>query len=463
MGRVCAATASPARVLAVRALVRAESEGLFVREVLRELASRTMLDHRDEGLALRLALGATATRGCLDELIDRHLDKPSKVKPAVRALLRIGSFEAVYGGVAPRVAVSQAVEVAHVVAPYAASLANAVLRKVCADAPSWLEAHDFPVDQRDIVSRSRHAGLPVWLVRRMGKGVSPEQLDDILRAALEQAPSAVQLHPRVVDDGIGSPLCVPGSRSAASISDMAASGMFACGDAVASDLAAQVVASVATREGSCLELGSGRGTKTYMMCSQAFRRNLSRRHVSVELSAGKCRANLDRLAAAGFTDVQVRAGDACHLDGVLGGDALEGELFDTVFIDAPCSGVGTMRRHPEIPWRLDTRQVDRDLPELQLAMLREGARRVRVGGELLYATCSLLAKENGGVVDAFLVQAGNAFELRPLDGIDSLDDPLNADVRSFVREHLDGRGCMQTLPLSHEPDGHFCARFVRIA
>lgn len=463
MGKGSAAMASPARVLAVRALVRAESEGLFVREVLRELASRATLDRRDEGLALRLALGVTATRGCLDELIDRHLDKPSKVKPVVRALLRIGSFEAVYGGVDPRIAVSQAVEVAHVVAPYAASLANAVLRKVCADASPWLEARDAQAGQKDIVSRSRRAGLPVWLVRRMGEGLSAEQLDGILCATLEQAPSTVQLHPRVVDGGLGSPLCVPGSYSAASIADMAASGMFACGDAVASDLAAQVVAAIATREGSCLELGSGRGTKTYMMCCQAFRRNLKRRHVSVELSAGKCRANLERLAAAGFTDVQVHAGDACHLDGVLAGSLLEGELFDTVFIDAPCSGVGTMRRHPEIPWRLDTRQVDRDLPELQLAMLCEGARRVRVGGELLYATCSLLAKENLGVVDAFLAQADGAFELRPLDGIDSLEDPVNAGVRLFVREHLDERGCMQALPLSCEPDGHFCARLVRIA
>ncbi len=61
-----------------------------------------------------------------------------------------------------------------------------------------------------------------------------------------------------------------------------------------------------------------------------------------------------------------------------------------------------MRRHPEIPWRLLPEDIDRDMPGLQLALLTEAARRVRPGGQLIYATCSVLQQENAAVVDAFL-------------------------------------------------------------
>ena len=85
-------------------------------------------------------------------------------------------------------------------------------------------------------------------------------------------------------------------------------------------------------------------------------------------------------------------------------DAMLGEpvKFDTVFIDAPCSGTGTMRRHPEIPWRLTEKDVAIELPKLQLTMLKEAAARVAAGGELIYATCSVFDEENTQVVDAFL-------------------------------------------------------------
>ena len=76
--------------------------------------------------------------------------------------------------------------------------------------------------------------------------------------------------------------------------------------------------------------------------------------------------------------------------------------FDTVFIDAPCSGTGTMRRHPEIPWRLTEKDVTVELPKLQLTMLKEAAARVAAGGELIYATCSVFDEENTQVVEAFL-------------------------------------------------------------
>ena len=127
-----------------------------------------------------------------------------------------------------------------------------------------------------------------------------------------------------------------------------------------------------------------------MMC-QAKRAGYERQHTALDLHDRKCDQNLARLHKAGIQGVRTVSGDACELDEVLTSfDAMLGEpvKFDTVFIDAPCSGTGTMRRHPEIPWRLTEKDVTVDLPKLQLTMLKEAAARVAAGGELIYATCS---------------------------------------------------------------------------
>ena len=141
------------------------------------------------------------------------------------------------------------------------------------------------------------------------------------------------------------------------------------------------------------------------MC-QAKRTGYERQHTALDLHDRKCDLNLARLHKAGIQGVRTVSGDACELDEVLTSfDAMLGEpvMFDTVFIDAPCSGTGTMRRHPEIPWRLAESDVTCELPKLQLTMLKEASARVAVGGELIYATCSVFDEENAQVVDAFLV------------------------------------------------------------
>ena len=137
---------------------------------------------------------------------------------------------------------------------------------------------------------------------------------------------------------------------------------------------------------------------------------------------------------------------------------------DRVLVDAPCSGTGTMRRHPEIPWRLDKEDVERALPALQLAMLEEAARQVKPAGQLLYATCSVLRSENHDVVDAFLSsEAGREFTCVPVSSAPVFDHEGYRAAAAYLREHEDAQGCFQTVPTLGTFDGHFCARFVRRA
>jgi 16S rRNA (cytosine967-C5)-methyltransferase len=104
-----------------------------------------------------------------------------------------------------------------------------------------------------------------------------------------------------------------------------------------------------------------------------------------------------------MADIPPRAARAGVRIDVLAPGALGGRLFDAVLVDAPCSGSGAWRRQPEAKWRLDPERLDA-LGALQASVLRSAARHVRPGGRLVYATCSLLACENAGIVDRFLAE-----------------------------------------------------------
>ena len=153
------------------------------------------------------------------------------------------------------------------------------------------------------------------------------------------------------------------------------------------------------------------------------------------------------------------------LDAVLAplGDAA-GMLFDTVLVDAPCSGTGTMRRHPEIPWRLAEADIQPggSLPALQLSLLTAAAARVRPGGALLYATCSVLDAENRDVIAAFLAsEQGRAFRLAPVFESPIFSLEAFTGAAKLVRAHEEGDGTFRTAPAPGAYDGHFCARMVR--
>lgn len=466
---------SCARRAALTVLAEAAQRDAYVRELLSSHPAVQRLDRRDAAFATRLALGATATSGCLDDALNAHLDRPKKVALRVRLALRIAAFELLYLGTSPEVAVSQGVELVRSVARGAAGLANAVLRRVAEGRDAFFSADDVGPMYRAIVSLARKAGLPAWLMRDIESSQSARVFEDLSSLAIDPAPIALHLNAYATSDvGVASASerfpeaeqLFPGCLAGVSGPQLMASGALDRAEAVVSDVCAQLIATAAARPGTCLEIGAGRGTKTYMMMCQAKRLGFEHRHVALDLFEGKCALNLERLGRAGITGVQTIAGDACHLDGVLAelDEAGERTLFGTVFVDAPCSGTGTMRRHPEIPWRLEPREARTELPALQLRMLTEAASRVASGGELYYATCSILRSENRAVVESFLQsEIGSRFELAPVYASDSLRCPGFSSASELVRACEPRSGLFQSLPAPDGYDGHFCARFKRLS
>ena len=405
-----AAKLAPARRAALRLFSECRRREARARDLLRESPAMAELDPRDRALATRLVLGTIAARGEVDRVITSHLRARSALEPLVRDALRIAAFEILYLDTPTQVAVSQGVELVRCVSRRASGLGNAVLRRVADEDVAALEAARARVESGDFtaVDLQLIGGLPEWLAERAMADLGPEAAAVYAAGALEPACASVAANAAKhgVDECCAllaaagcepEPGPVAGSFVLGRPSALAPSGLVEAGDVLPCDLAAQdVVASLGIRAGErALEVGQGRGTKSVLMAAAGARLT------SVEVDAKKCALAAARMETAGVAgQVECVCDDGRELARVDG-------TFDLVFVDAPCSGAGTLSRHPEIAWSLKEDALA-DLAGLQLQILRCAATRVAAGGRLAYSTCSDFRQEDEDVVDAFLASPEGA-------------------------------------------------------
>lgn len=412
---------APARRVALGVASERRRRDARSRELLRAYAAMGALDERDRALASRLVLGSVAAEGELDRVIDSHLRRGAKLEPRVRDALRLAAFEVLYLDTPDSVAASQGVELVRVVAPRAAGLANAVLRRVASDDASRLAAsrEALACGRFSVYDMAHVGGLPIWLCEAALGGLGREGAAAYAAGALEPAlptvaanrcrhkePEAEALLAKAgCEPEAGS---LPGSFLLGRMARLAPSGLVEAVDVLPCDYAAQEVALLAgPRPGSSvLEVGQGRGTKTVLLESAACAAGGPCEVTAVEVDAAKSAAAARRMEKAGLAGhVRCVADDGRTL-AMIGDD-----LFDLVFVDAPCTGTGTLSRHPEIAWSLAESSVA-GLSRLQLEMLTAASAHARRGGRLVYSTCSILAEENERLVEAFLSSpAGARFDL----------------------------------------------------
>lgn len=405
---------APARRAALRLFSECRRREARARDLLREAPAMAGLDPRDRALATRLVLGTIAARGEVDRVVTSHLRARSALEPLVRDALRIAAFEILYLDTPTQVAVSQGVELVRSASRRAAGLGNAVLRRVADEDVAALGAARARVESDDFTAADlqRVGGLPGWLAERAMADLGPEAAAAYAAGALEPACASVAAN--AAKHGVDEcrallaeagcepePGLVAGSFVLGRPSALAPSGLVGSCDVLPCDLAAQdVVASLGVRAGErVLEVGQGRGTKSVLMAAAGARLT------SVEVDAKKCALAAARMEAAGVDGrVECVCDDGRELARVDG-------AFGLVFVDAPCSGAGTLSRHPEIAWSLKEDDLA-GLAELQLQILRRAATRVTDGGRLAYSTCSILRQEDEDVVDAFLASPeGSSFRL----------------------------------------------------
>jgi 16S rRNA (cytosine967-C5)-methyltransferase len=370
---------SPARRAAHAVVLRTLADGAYSDRALHGEARD--LDGRDRALAKQLAFGTVQRRLTLDHVIAQHVDR--KLEPGVRAALQLGLFQLLFlDGIAPHAAIGEAVELAKPSAGH--RLVNAVLRRV------QREGVQLPPDDTPAGAAIRHSH-PQWLVELWWQWLGPEATRALLAADNEPAELALRVNALVdydLDD-------VPGRRDGEAIVvdgpfDALAHPGYAAGAFTPQSRASQLVArTLAPAPGErVLDLCAAPGGKT---THRAALMEGAGEVVAVERHAGRARAlrvTCERMRAA---NVSVVTADAADFDGERG--------FDRVLLDPPCSGLGTLRSHPDLRWRASPEGIERLAGE-QDALLAAARRALKPDGALVYSVCTLSPGEERLVTEA---------------------------------------------------------------
>ena len=439
-----------ARAAALRLLLRIEEGGYSSLLVRAALSEERMPDPAERALAERLVMGVTERRITLDYMIGRLSSRPlAKTDPDTRALLRLGIYQLAFcDRIPPHAAVNETVALAR---PSSRGFVNAILREYqrrTEDAPFPLP--DGSEGEKLINSLSVRFSVPEPLCRELVRAYGADRTRAMLEAFSHPAPLTLRVNtlrrsresllaelqgqgfdaePTAASPwgikiyGGGIPECLEGELPTAFVEDEAA------------QLAAWTLGA---RPGDrLLDACAAPGTKSL---SAALEMEDRGEIVACELRENRLPLINSSASAQGISIIRTVGRDSS-----LPYEFSPGETpFDRVLCDVPCSGYGTVRRKPEIRYRPVSETAD--LPDLQLAILSASASALRVGGTLVYSTCTLLPRENSGVVKKFLSAnpdfSAQAFTLP--DGTDAPDGMLTLSPDMAL-------GC----------DGFFIAKLVR--
>jgi 16S rRNA (cytosine967-C5)-methyltransferase len=407
-------------------------------------ARRLRLDTRERALATQLAFGTVQRAATLDHVIER-LTGGRELEPAVRAALRLGVFQLAYLDRVPaHAAVGESVELAKADAPRGAGLVNAVLRRAAREGRDALLG---PLHDRDPAGAALLHSVPLWLAEQWWSELGPETARALLAAANEPAEHALRANTLVSDrDAVAAALGVP-SRTDPVVPealvlegpfDLRGSALWDEGAVWPQSRAAMAVARVvAPQTGErVLDLCAAPGGKaTHLAALSGDGAEI----VAVEQHPGRAdalRATCARLHARG---VRVEVADAAvaRADGP----------FERVLVDPPCSGLGTLAAHPDLRWRMTPAAIG-ELAALQGRMLAAAAAVTAPGGTLVYATCTISARENEAVI-AKLMRSNPHFAV----------DDLRADFPAW--HHPQAAEYLLTMPSRDSTAGFFVARLRR--
>jgi 16S rRNA (cytosine967-C5)-methyltransferase len=247
---------------------------------------------------------------------------------------------------------------------------------------------------------------------------------------------------------------VPAPDAAERASPVEAAPEFAKGWFEVQDLGSQIAAAAAgaIKGKQALDLCAGGGGKTLALAAAMGN---SGQLYAYDAEARRLSDTVKRSQRAGVRNLQVksplRAGALAELEG----------RMDLVFADAPCTGSGTWRRHPDAKWRLTPAQLERRIAE-QDAVLAEAARYVKGGGRIVYVTCSLLKEENEDRIAAFLA-AHPGYSICPAAAAIAASGQLDAEGLAMLKGRATEEGFLRLTPRTAGVDGFFVAVLERSA
>ena len=423
-----------ARSVALEAIRRVVDEGAYSNLLVPALLGRSGLDGRDRAFAAELAYGTLRRLIPLDHAIEARSSRPiARMTPGARNAIRLGAYQIAYTSVPAHAAVGETVGL---VGPRERAFVNAVLRRVADDPPPPAEG-----DDDDAVSH--RTGLAPWAVRELRRLVGAEteaaaaafadrgglciransprvEIGSLIQALRDDGrdPRPSSLDPECVLLDGGDPTTLPGFREGwFAIQDHASAFVVRVLDPRPGEHIADVCAAPGGKALHAAALVRASGAGAVVAADRSERR------------VGLIRRQARRLDLSPLLVVH---------------DATQPALahgFDRVLVDAPCSGIGSARRRPELLWRVDEKRLT-TLAGRQLRLVEAAADLVRPGGRLVYSVCTFPRAETEAVCDALLQVRG---DLRTL----ATAGPEGPSERHRLWPHRNGS------------DGMFVAAFSR--
>ena len=427
---------SPARRAAFEILLRVEG-GAYASVLL---ATREQeLTPLDRALCHELVMGVLRWQLWLDTLIEHYANrKASELDLPVRLILRLGLYQLRFLSRVPAsAAVNESVNLVNFARLRSAGgLVNAVLRRATRE-PDVDPANAIidPVEKISVATSH-----PAWLIERWIRALGREEAEAFARANNEPAPIAFRVvknraqSVEVLEELRGSGANLTPSKIAGEAWKITGGGsllaeLVAAGKVYLQDEASQLVAGVLQAQPGhrVLDLCAAPGSKTTQIAdttsdSATIVAGDVHEHRLRTIKSTSKSHRLDRIHCVALDGLQILP--------------LSANAFDRVLIDAPCSGTGTLRRNPEIRWRISSADIQ-DLSQRQRRLISNAAGTVKPGGRLVYSTCSVETEENEDVRQAFL-ENNRSFEPADLELDSSLITPSGAARTWPQRDGTDG-------------------------
>lgn len=439
------------RELALDVLVRVEQQQAYSNIALNQALLRGNLPRSEAGLVTELVYGTIQRLNTIDYLLARFLSKGlDKLEPWVRSLLRISLYQIHYlDRIPPHAAVNEAVKIAGRKGHKGISgMVNAVLRNMLRQPEKLQIPTDLPVIQSIALTYSH----PDWIVSRWLDQYGESETRAICESNNKPPHTSIRVNTIQMntekfltllgENGYSSErsAIAPDGIVVVGGGNMALSSWYKDGHISIQDESSMLVARIVAPQPGMrvLDCCAAPGGKTTHMAELMNDQGSIIAYDIHEHKKQLIDAQAERL---GIQSIQTRIGDAR----LLGNDYTD-HTFDRILLDAPCSGLGVIRRKPDLKWAKQEGDIA-EIREIQISILDSIHNLLKPGGMLIYSTCTLEYDENQAVISQFLVKYPD-YELDT-----TMNDEFSTLNSSFV-----GDGMLQIMPHQYQSDGFFIAR-----
>ena len=434
------------KVETARSLALAVLEDVFVNQAYSNIALNkhlkgSQLSAADKGLVTEIVYGTVARKLTLEWYLSHFIEDRDKLDNWLYILLLLSAYQLRYLDKVPNHAVvNEAVEIAKVRKKGSEKLVNAVLRRILRE--GWPDIDSIKrKNKRDSIAYS----LPVWLVSKLKEEYGEERAQAIFESLLVRNKASIRVTDlsrkeeiKAVLEASDSPLAATGLVKEQG--HFAGHDLFTEGAITIQDESSQLVAPTLDLQGDeqVLDACAAPGGKTVHMASYLT----SGKVTALDLYDHKLNLIQENAQRLGVADrVQTQKLDARKVHEFFSRDS-----FDKILVDAPCSGIGLLRRKPDIKYNKEMADFA-SLQQIQLEILGSVCQTLRKGGIITYSTCTIVSEENFHVVEAFLESHPEFEQVK-----------LEHECKDILKD-----GCILITPELYGSDGFFISQFRKIS